>query len=129
MISDADDSGALKKATLSGLLSLGLQLKTGGYSGDGTTSNAITGVGFEPKFLFIWESQADGGNPQWGFTSDSYMANDAQGLIVTVTNAGNSFSLDNRVLSLDSDGFTVSDDSADAFPNTNSTAYQYIALG
>jgi hypothetical protein len=129
LFSDTDDGGAVKTAALSGLAALGLQLKTGGYSGDGTTSNAITGVGFEPKFLFIWESQADGGNPQWGFTSDSYMANDAQGLMVVFSNAGNSFSQDNRVLSLDSDGFTLSDDGANSFPNTSGTAYQYIALG
>jgi hypothetical protein len=129
MFSDADDSDALKKATLSGLLSLGLQLKTGGYTGDGSTSQAVTGVGFQPKFLFVWESQADGGSPQWGFTSDSYMSNDPQGLMVSVSAAGAATSRDNIVLSLDSDGFTVSDDSADRFPNSIGVAYQYIALG
>jgi hypothetical protein len=129
MISDADDSGALKKATLSGLLSLGLQLKTGGYTGDGSTSQAITGVGFQPKFLFIWDSAADTAAVQWGFTSDSYMANDPQGLMVSVSAAGAAVARDNVLISLDSDGFTVSDDSADRFPNSNGFSYQYIALG
>ncbi|WP_422024630.1 hypothetical protein [Pyruvatibacter mobilis] len=115
--------------TAQAIAALGLRLKTGGYAGDGTTSNAITGVGFQPKVLVIWESQADGGNPQFGWTSDTYMANDPQGLMVVVSNAGNTFSEDNRVLSLDSNGFTVSDEGADKYPNTNGTSYQYIAIG
>jgi len=105
------------------------RIKTGSYTGDGSTSQAITGVGFSPKYLFISMAGSDGDSPVSGYTTDTIMPLDAQGLAVIVGTTGNKTTLDNRFLSLDADGFTVSDDSADAFPNANGITHHYLAFG
>ena len=37
--------------------------------------------------------------------------------------------LDNRLISLDADGFTVDDDDSDSHPNKLGETYDYLALG
>lgn len=105
------------------------RLKTGSYVGDGSTSKAITGVGFQPIYLRIWTSAADTASGAVAETSDNYMAQDAQGLALIHSSTGDITGQDNRILSLDSDGFTVSDDSADNFPNASGVSYRYVAWG
>lgn len=105
-----------------------VRLKTGFYTGDGSTSQAITGVGFRPKVLIIVLPNSDGSASIFGITTTSFMARDAQGLGLFMS-TGAVTNLDNRFISLDSDGFTVSDDGADVFPNTNAQIYDYIAWG
>lgn len=110
-------------------LTLFPKLKTGSYTGDGSTSQGITGVGFTPKVLLIIYASGDGNDTAVVMTSTEHMARDAQGLVALFTAAGGVKDFDNRVLSLDSDGFTVSDDGTDSHPNQNTAAYDYIALG
>lgn len=107
------------------------QMATGTYTGDGSTSLAITGVGFRPKFLLIWDVAADGGTiNNVLMTSDTYMALDAQGLAAFIIGGTSNFNVnDNRVLSLDADGFTVSDDGVDGDPNASGNTYHYVAFG
>ncbi len=101
-----------------------LHFKTGTYTGDGTTSKAVTGLGFQPKFLLITLEGADGATGATFLTSNTLITTDAQGLAYAV---GSNTLLDNRILSLNADGFTVSDDSTDANPNANTSVYHYVA--
>lgn len=107
------------------------RIKTGSYTGDGATSMGVTGVGFQPKFVWIWASNADGSNTSAAVTTDTIVDNDPQGLHYNIPGAaaGNRTMEDNGIISLDSDGFTVDDNGADSFPNTSGQAYEYMALG
>jgi len=106
------------------------QLKTGSYVGDGSTSLAVTGVGFKPKLVMIWAHK----------TSAAYTDQ-----ITKMTEMHGELSYDHffedkgtdnphglagdKIISLDDDGFTVDDDGADRDPNSNGVTYDYIAFG
>jgi len=103
-------------------------IATGTYTGDGTTSQAITGLGFQPKFVWIVQRQTLDGtainiSP---FTTDVIVDDNAAGGAIDVKNS--QFET-NQIISLDADGFTVDDDSTDADPNTNTQVYNYLAIG
>ena len=103
-------------------------LYIGTYTGDGTTSQPITGVGFTPKWMTINADVADAVATVQYETTTNLVDNDAQGLCVY--HAGGALTMqDNRILSLDSDGFTVTDDSADANPNKNGASYEFVCVG
>jgi len=100
---------------------------TGTYTGDGTTSQAITGVGFPPKYVRVWvsvTSNATGTSPY--ATTDSFVDNNADGL---AWEEDSGTSRTNRIISLDDDGFTVDDGGSDLDPNANGTTYEYLCLG
>ena len=102
------------------------RMKIGTYTGNGATSLAITGVGFSPKYVRIWErATSDGTGVYVGETNTAIIEDNAAGGTVV---AGTTFR-DNEIISLDTDGFTVDDDGADAHPNKNSSVYSYMALG
>ena len=102
------------------------RIKIGTYTGNGATSLAITGVGFTPKYVRIWErATSDGTGVYVGETNTAIIDDNAAGGTVV---AGTTFR-DNEIISLDTDGFTVDDDGADAHPNKNSSVYSYMALG
>jgi len=102
------------------------RIKIGTYTGNGATSLAITGVGFSPKYVRIWErATSDGTGVYVGETNTAIIDDNAAGGAVV---AGTTFR-DNEIISLDTDGFTVDDDGADAHPNKNSSVYSYMALG
>ena len=106
------------------------KLATGSYTGDGSTSQAITGLGFAPKVLQIIEGSSDGTNARYFWTSSEFVVSDPQGFAMLLGGGSNAGStLDNRVVSLDSDGFTVSDDGADEDPNQTGSTYYFTALG
>ena len=93
--------------------------KIGQYTGDDQTTQAITGVGFKPKYVKAW-SHDTGDADAWVFERSEDMATDRsvthyQGY--TINRAG-------RLKSLDNDGFTVGDQA-----NTDGTVYDYIAIG
>ena len=79
-----------------------INMYAGNYNGDGTTSLAITGVGFTPISLLIGRTNG---------------AVDAKW--VTASHAG--------IVSFDSDGFTVTDQGSNSDFNTG-TNYSYIAF-
>ena len=103
------------------------RIKTGTYTGDGTTGQAITGIGFQPKYVKIWVrlvSEAE----QYIFEK----MDDSWGdycIYESIVAGSEHRSLDNRINSLDADGFTVDDDAGDAHPNANGRVYSYLALG
>ena len=105
-------------------------IKTGTYTGDGSTAHAITGLGFQPKYVKIWIHVEDETvdkyyimekvDQTWGDYAIMLPPGDA---------SDNILALDNRINSLDADGFTVDDDGADYTPNKNGITYDYLAIG
>lgn len=115
-----EDDGSWKH---SHLLSEGVcRLKSGTYTGDGTVDQDITGVGFDPKFVWIWKDSITVNTLQLGewTATKAYRHENA---------AGDHLWVSNQLISLDTDGFSVDDAGADAFPNANNTEYYYIAIG
>lgn len=97
------------------------RIKTGQYTGDGSTSQAITGVGFQPKYAECFPHVTVAG------AAEIYQR--ITNMVFTHQDNSGSTMSDNRIDSLDSDGFTVDDAGADAHPNKNGQVYDYIALG
>lgn len=95
------------------------RIKTGTYTGDGTLSQAITGIGFSPKML--WIGNRTDSTSYALHVSDTFPAGET---FQRWYNYGSGF-----INSLDADGFTVDDNNADRDPNTNTKTYDYIALG
>jgi len=70
--------------------------KTGTYTGDGTESQAVTGVGFEPRAIFITERTTSGGaavDPY--FTTDVIVDDSPDGGVIDL---GNSKFEENKIL-------------------------------
>lgn len=95
---------------------------TGTYTGDGTVSQAITGVGFKPKTLMVFADVGDASACYPFLTSDTFSTSQA-GCFYTAT--GGCYT--NRIDSLDADGFTVDDEGANSPPNTFGALYNYVA--
>lgn len=98
----------------------GCMIATGSYVGDDSTSKSITGVGFRPKYVKIWKHPTEEIavhhyeklDQTWG--DYCYYPSNPQ---------------DNRINSLDADGFTVDDDGTNSNPNANGTTYDWVAFG
>jgi len=102
-------------------------IKTGTYTGDGSLSLAITGVGFRPKFVLIWRNNlVSGSNNFVCFKSDYDGGNST---IIFRQAWTNWKTQDGGVLSLDTDGFSVSDNASDSDPNVNTVTYGYVCFG
>jgi len=95
-------------------------VRTGTYTGDGSTGTGVTGVGFTPRMLIILPHLVDAvgdfvkmdqtwADYAYGFQSRTFTAS--------------------LINSLDADGFTVDDGGADAHPNKNAQVYDYICWG
>lgn len=105
------------------------KIKTGRYTGDDTTSQAITGVGFQPKYVRIWPSTTVAGTSSQFFeVTDTMNAGFcaehgvAIGFMHIIQKA-------NAVISLDADGFTIDDGGINAHPNKYDHLYDYLCLG
>ena len=92
----------------------GGSMATGTYTGNGT-SQSITGVGFQPDVVII-----KGDTGKNAILRSSTMTGDASKQLV-----GNSGLVSGRILSLDTDGFTVG---SNAEVNLGSTAYYWVAF-
>lgn len=134
LLQDADDNDELKTATAQAIADLatgGAQIATGTYTGNGSTSQAITGVGFQPKFLLIIRGS---GSTPLSLDGDVAFAIDAQlsedGRSVIWNSSQSRFDRDtDAITALGADGFTVDDDGADRSPNANGYTYTYVAIG
>jgi hypothetical protein len=113
------------------------KIATGTYTGDGTTSQAITGVGFTVKWVWITARKTADGDlfaiKQLIFTSDQII-DDTSGAMVgsaitIITGSGDVRIADRAIIALGSDGFTVDDAAGDSDPNKESQVYNYMALG
>lgn len=108
------------------------RIKTGTYTGDGAGApggQAITGVGFQPKYVMIWEKTTTDDQLDY---SPSFKS-DQDYLTMNLTYDPGTpkcfVTYDDMVLSLDSDGFTVADAGGDVDPNKNGRTYIYVAFG
>lgn len=106
-------------------------IATGSYTGDGTTSLAITGVGFTPNYLRIWVRKTSGGLITQIFeTTDTIIDDNASGMAINYDDTANQHeSAINAIISLDSDGFTVDDAGSDSHPNKSGEVYNFVAMG
>jgi len=94
------------------------------YSGNGSNSHAITGVGFQPDWL--WIKRRDGANSHVLMDS-SRGSGSNDSLRVLISNATDvEYDLNDHVRSLDSDGFTLDDDT-DNTVATNNNSQTYVA--
>jgi len=103
------------------------RVKTGRYTGDGTTAQAITGIGFRPKYVKIWQhATADETYVEFYERTDQFHTEFAAGHF---TSAYYHNVWSDKIISLDPDGFTVDDDGIDAHPNKLNQEYNFLALG
>jgi hypothetical protein len=106
------------------------EAKTGTYQGNGSTSQGITGIGFRPIYVRIWEYSVSGTVETYETTTDM-VADHASGGAFTdqgVPGGAHHF-ITSRIISLDADGFTVDDGGTDEHPNENGQTYNYFAVG
>ena len=103
--------------------------KTGTYLADGTTSFAITGIGFQPIYVKIWRQSTAGQTLKIFETTNTIVNDDASGgAIRHADTAGENAFLINKIISLDTDGFTVDDDGTDSDPNKDGRIYNFLAI-
>jgi hypothetical protein len=109
------------------------QIATGTYTGDGTTSMAVTGVGFAPKWLMVAfrnEGEAAGASVGWLITTDTIIDDNASGMALRWSGDTESYQYRiDAIIALGTDGFTVDDDGSDRHPNKNGSVYNYTAIG
>tara|TARA_Y100000310_G_scaffold133883_2_gene132855 strand:+ start:3486 stop:3782 length:297 start_codon:yes stop_codon:yes gene_type:complete len=98
-------------------LNLKSDFAVGTYTGDGNGTQAITGVGFLPKFVIIGRYNSGGAEAQVITTTELIANPFSVGL-----NSGSTFAT--HIASLDADGFTV-----DTNLNVNTGTYWWVALG
>jgi hypothetical protein len=91
----------------------------GTYTGNGSAAQAITGIGFQPDFVYVY-NQSSSLNP--------FIKSDQDG--TKAKHRANIHWEDDHLISLDSDGFTVGDGTGGLGNNmnVNSTIYTYLAL-
>ena len=99
------------------------RVKAGTYTGDGTTSQAITGIGFEPKMVLIFEHHTSAATWDRANVKITDMASN-----IAFQWHQHAYKTD-EIVSLDSDGFTVDDKGANEAPNENNVVYDYVAIG
>jgi len=98
---------------------------TGTYTGDGTVAQAITGLGFTPRFLRLTCYQDTGANDIYEFyVSDLYTVGRCE-----IHFDGTDETNGTRINSLDIDGFNVDDAGTDQHPNKNGYVYMFTAWG
>lgn len=107
------------------------RIATGTYTGDGATSKAITGLGFTPKYVRIWLHNTAAGDQVIIEKTDQHATTFADK--ITVESGADQHdeitTVDDALISLDSDGFSVDDAGADSHPNKNAQVYDYLAIG
>jgi len=104
----------------------------GTYTGDGATSQAITGLNFAPAYVKIWEPGVTTAAVETFETTAEIVDDDATGLafVQNFTATGLQARLkDDAIVSFDAEGFTVDDNGADEHPNKNSIVYAYYVIG
>ncbi len=117
-----------RAVTASGLATFA-RVATGSYTGDGTTMQTVTGVGFQPKFIWISpRNTTDNTISTPTFSTDVIEDDNAAGGAVQDGGASWRFRT-SRVNSFTSDGFSVDDGGGDSNPNTNGQVYNYLAIG
>jgi len=116
-----------------GMAAAGASMATGTYTGDGSTSMAVTGVGFTVKMVYITERETSSANAEsksvvW--TSDVIVDDEASGMAINIDKGGGvTETRTNAIIALGADGFTVDDAGSDGHPNKDGQVYNYWAIG
>lgn len=106
------------------------KIATGSYTGDGAESLAVTGIGFTPKYVKIWQKAADNASISIVEATAEILDDDGAGMAaVHAAGAAEHTVQNNTIIAFGTDGFTVDDNGADNHPNENGTDYNYLALG
>ena len=110
------------------------RVAVGSYTGDGTTSQAITGVGFPVKHIMIFQmSNVDdglSGARAVSWTNTTQISGSAAGQAVTLDNgSGRGLNIQSAIIALGSDGFTVDDAGSNEHPNKSSQVYNFTCFG
>lgn len=104
-------------------------LKTGTYTGGGSESLSIEGIGFQPLYLKIWVRETTDAKTVPIFeTTNTIIDDNASGMAIQHSSTDPEHkSTINAIISLDTDGFTVDDAGSDAHPNKLNQVYNYLA--
>ncbi|KKL11295.1 hypothetical protein LCGC14_2547220, partial [marine sediment metagenome] len=106
----------------------GLTMVTGTYTGDGTTSQEITGLGITPRFVQIVRREtATSQTSEIIYSTDTIVDDNAAGMAITVVSSA--ITRIDSIIAMASGSFTVDDAGADENPNSNGITYNYIAFG
>src|SRR5210317_387613 len=92
------------------------------YTGDGTTSNSITGVGFQPDFT--WIKARDGATSYYHYLQDAVRGSLN---VIFTNNTDAEVTYTQSVKSFDSDGFTTGDQQATNDNGDNFVAWNWLA--
>ena len=134
-IGDGEDgtitfSGASKTLTIADDATISATpglIKAGTYTGDNSTGQGITGIGFAPKYVKIWV------HPGSESTTYIYEKLDQTWgdycMLHSAVATDEHYVYDSKINSLDADGFTVDDDAGNGHPNAGGVTYDYLALG
>ena len=107
-----------------------LQVVSGEYTGDGAATLGVSGLGIQPKYIVICKKSAGGGNEQIYASFASMIDDNAAGMAYAWgSNSVHGALITDKIRSFDSDGFTVGDDSTQGSINSNTTTYNYVAIG
>lgn len=98
-----------------------VQVKIGTYTGDAAATKAVSGIGFKPTAVMIIE-QVTNKNLIIKTSSDGTKS-------FVQPNGGANLYVDDQIISLDSDGFTVGDGTGSANYTNEAQVYTYIACG
>ena len=112
------------------------RIHTAEYTGNGATSQGISGVGFSPKFVLInaKKTSADGTPEDYSlvYSTDIVVDDVSGGAAWSAQQNGSAIDwalIGSQIISMDSDRFTVDDGGTDKHPNKNSQVYNYLAIG
>ncbi len=91
-----------------------VQMKTGTFTGDGDPTQGITGVGFQPKVVIVWDIVSG---------QDAHIKTDQDAGTKDKDLGATAYTASGFIESLDADGFTVGSNF-----NTSSRGHVYVAL-
>jgi len=102
-----------------------VDLVIGSYTGDGTENHPITGLGGKPRSLEIFDHPTAAGD----FRKYEKLDRDwGRFTFLHAVTASYHRIFDDMIISLDDDGFTVSDGGIDGHPNKDGFVYDFKAL-
>jgi hypothetical protein len=104
----------------------GEQAIVGSYTGDGTTSMAVTGLGITPEAVWIFANDNVANAAVFHYTTTQMLATSVKS--VESTPSAQSY-VQNGIIAFGSGSFTVDDNGDDGHPNKNGNVYFYIAWG
>lgn len=102
------------------------KMKNGQYTGDGETSQSITGLGFKPDLVIVFTT-INGSSVGPCFKSSDMSETNS---LVVMTDGSSNYVHDDQLRSLDADGFTVGDGTGGTnLMNIDGRVYDFVVFG